>query len=267
MKNLQPNLPNELSALLEEVANDFPLILKGNLVGIYLWGSLTYEAFDEKCSDVDCIIVIRRDLNDKEFKEIESWFEKSLEENSWTDELDVRFVIEGEFLDKTSKCCQYQFRKFWRSGSDGNPLIWLNIGESGITLWGKGAKEAAPEISDKVLNEALLLELSYLKDDLKNNAGDKSDLPFKHLNYAVLTACRIYYTVQNRNIVSKEEAFHWALENIPEKWHPIINMSRNNRLKVKGNKTEKLEKDAMDFVEFIDVRAKKVLSSSVSENQ
>jgi len=35
------------------MATDFPAILSGNLVGIYLWGSLTYEAFDETCSDVN----------------------------------------------------------------------------------------------------------------------------------------------------------------------------------------------------------------------
>lgn len=261
MKNLQINLPNELSSMLEEMAKDFRSILKGNLVGIYLWGSLTYEAFDEKCSDVDCIVVISGDLDDKEFKEIESWFEKSLEENSWTDELDMRFVIDREFLDKTSKCCQYQFRKFWRSGSDGNPIIWLNIGKSGITLWGKDAKEIAPEISDEVLNEALLLELSYLKDDLKNNTGDKSDLAFKHINYAVLTACRIYYTAQYRALISKEESFRWAIRNISERWHSLIRKSRENRLKVKGDKTPKMEKDALEFVCFIESGVKKFIAT------
>jgi len=36
----------------------------GNREGIHLWGSLTYEAFDETCRDVDCIAVARRDLQE-----------------------------------------------------------------------------------------------------------------------------------------------------------------------------------------------------------
>ncbi|MGH9949252.1 MAG: aminoglycoside adenylyltransferase domain-containing protein, partial [Pyrinomonadaceae bacterium] len=222
MKNSPPNIPPNLFTLLKEMVNDFPSILGDNLVGIYLWGSLTYEAFDESCSDVDSIIVTRRDINEKEFTTLEEWFEKSLGQNPWTHELDMRFVIKGEFLDKTSKCCGFQFDEFRRYGSDGNPIIWLNIGKSGITLWGEDAKEIAPKISDKVLNEALLLELWYLKDDLKNNAGDKSDLAFKHINYAILTACRIYYTAQHRILVSKEQGFKWALKTVPEKWHLLI---------------------------------------------
>ncbi len=59
MSELPENIPVEIPMLLEEMANDFPSILENNLVGIYLWGSLTYEAFDERCSDVDCIVVRR----------------------------------------------------------------------------------------------------------------------------------------------------------------------------------------------------------------
>lgn len=65
--NLPKNIPPDLSELLQVMATDFPAILSGNLVGIYLWGSLTYEAFDETCSDVDCIGVTRRGLDDREF--------------------------------------------------------------------------------------------------------------------------------------------------------------------------------------------------------
>jgi len=38
---------------------------------------LTYEAFDETYSDVDCIGVTRRDLDDREFSELDEWFNTS----------------------------------------------------------------------------------------------------------------------------------------------------------------------------------------------
>ena len=72
--NLPKNIPSDLSDLLQMMAADFPAILRENLVGIYLWGSLTHEAFDETCSDVDCIAVTRRDIDDREFSELDVWF-------------------------------------------------------------------------------------------------------------------------------------------------------------------------------------------------
>jgi len=206
MSALPENIPEEIPTLLEEMANNFSSILENNLVGIYLWGSLTYEAFDERCSDVDCIIVTRRDVNDEEFSALELWFEKSLERNPWAGKLDMRFVIDDEFLDKNSKCCGFHFGKLVRHGSDGNPVIWVNIEQAGITLRGRPAAEIAPTVTKECLNEALLLELEYLKENLAEYAGDKSNLAFFHNSYAVLTACRIFYTAHNKTLVSKEMA-------------------------------------------------------------
>ena len=78
MNNFSESIPENLSVLLDEMANDFPSILENNLVGIYLWGSLTYEAFDERSSDVDCIAVTRRNIHDREFSTLKCWFENSL---------------------------------------------------------------------------------------------------------------------------------------------------------------------------------------------
>ena len=259
MNTLPKNIPENLTALFEKMANDFPSILENNLVGLYLWGSLTYEAFDERCSDADCIVVTHKDINESEFAAIEDWFEKLSENNSWTEKLDMRFVIDKEFLDKTSTCCGYHFGKLVRSGSDGNPIIWVNIGQSGITLWGKPAKEIAPEVTPKILNEALLLEIEYLKENLAEFVGDQSDLAFFHNSYAVLTACRIFYTAHNGTLVSKDKASIWTLENVPEKWHSVIKKATENRLAGKRLKTAKLENDAMDFVCFIENRVGNLL--------
>jgi hypothetical protein len=63
--------------------------------------------------------------------------------------MDMRFVIDREFLDKTSRCCGFYhyIGKLTRHGSDGNPIVWMNIARSGITLWGNDAKLIAPYVS------------------------------------------------------------------------------------------------------------------------
>jgi len=178
------NIPKDLSDLLQAMATDFPAILRANLVGIYLWGSLTNDAFDETCSDVDCVAVTRRDPDDYEFSELNGWFENQKKQNPWVGRIDMRFVIDHEFLDKSSQCCGFYpyTGKLVRHGSDGNPIIWINVAQSGITLWGKDAKLIAPHVSAQCLNDALMLELKYLEQDLRSNArtdptGRSSTMP------------------------------------------------------------------------------------------
>jgi len=247
------NIPQDLSDFLQTMATDFPAMLRQNLVGIYLWGSLTYDAFDEALSDVDCVAVTRRDLDDREFSQLDEWFKNKEEQNRWVGRIDMRFLIDYEFLDKTSRCCGFYHYtgKLVRHGSDGNPIIWMNIARCGITLWGTSAGIIAPYVSDQCLNEALLLELNYLKQDLTSNAGDRSKKAFVHNAYAVLTACRILYSSYHRELASKNQAWGWAMEAVPPKWRTIIQAAKDNRLKNRGSTTRELEQDTMRFVEFV----------------
>lgn len=247
------HVPQDLKELLEDIASDFPTLLRDNLVGIYVWGSLSHGAFDAACSDVDCVAVTRRELDSRQFSDLDAWFTKKAEQNRWTHRIDMRFVIEGEFLDKTSRCCGFYpyLGKLTRHASDGNPIIWINIAECGITLWGQDAKQIAPVVSRQCLNDALLLELNYLKDDLTSNAGDRSSKAFIHNAYAVLTACRILYTAQHGSLVSKERAYSWAMETVPPFWRNIIDAARQNRMKNGGSTTPGLEADALRFVEYV----------------
>ena len=246
-------IPDDLADLLRIVAAELPGILPGNLVGVYVWGSLTYDAFDETCSDVDLVAVTERDIDPREFSELEAWFAGKAKQNRWVRRIDMRFVIDKEFLDKTSLCCGFYhyLGKLTRHGSDGNPFIWLNVAKSGITLWGKDAKLIGPEVSDQCLSDALLLELNYLKEELASNAGDRSDKAFIHNAYAVLTACRIYYTARHQTLASKDEAKRWAMETVPPQWRRVIQSASDNRLKNGGTTTPQLEQDAMRFVELV----------------
>ncbi len=262
--SLAKNIPKDLADLFQAMATDFPEILRENLVGIYLWGSLTYDAFDEECSDIDCVVVTARDLDDREFSELDEWFKKKGEQSRWVKRIDMRFVIDHEFLDKASRCCGFHHYagKLARHGSDGNPIIWMNIAQSGVTLWGENAKLIAPHVSGQCLNEALLLELDYLKEDLSSNTGDRSDKAFIHNAYAVLTACRILYSAYHGKLVSKDQAYGWAMETVPPMWRSVIHAATENRLKNSDSTTPELEQGAMRFVSFVSDEVKRIFERS-----
>jgi len=95
------------------------------------------------------------------------------------------------------------------------------------------------------------LELNYLKEDLASKAGDRSDKAFVHNSYAVLTACRILYSAHHRALVSKDQAYDWAIETVSPIWRATLHGARENRLKNRGSTTAELEQDAKRFVDFV----------------
>ena len=152
-------VPAQVSALLEEIVGRLPLILGRNLVGVYLYGSLTQRAFDPARSDVDCIVVTRRDMTDAQFRRVEAWLVRAAESNPWAKRLQVSFLIRDEVLTMNSKGCLYQFGRLSRSGSDGNPIIWVNVLESGVVLYGPPPETFVPPITPETLFAALEREV------------------------------------------------------------------------------------------------------------
>src|SRR2546423_314737 len=116
------HIPAKVSSLLQDLATQLPIILKRNLVGIYLYGSATHGAFNPKRSDVDCILVTRRDLSDAQFRKVEAWLVQTAKSNHWTTRLQMLFLVKDELLSMNSSGCLYQFGVMTRSGSDGNPI-------------------------------------------------------------------------------------------------------------------------------------------------
>jgi hypothetical protein len=211
-----------VSDLLRELTARAPVILGRNLVGIYLYGSLTQRAFDQRRSDVDLIVVTRRDLSDAQFRRLAAWLARASESNPWTARLQMIFLIRDEVFTMDSKACLYQFGKLNRGGSDGNPIIWMNVLESGVVLYGPPPETFVPEITSEILFEALVREVGYLREEvIEKRVSEWRDVP-SYRAYAVLTLCRILYSHEHGTIVSKKRAARWALKHLPERWHEII---------------------------------------------
>jgi hypothetical protein len=216
------HIPAQVSALLHNVTANLPVILGKNLIGIYLYGSLTQRAFNPKRSDVDCIVVTRGDLNDAQFKRLSAWLACAAESNPWTTRLQMQFLIKDEILTMNSRACLYQFGLLKRSGSDGNPIIWMNVLKSGVTLFGPRPESFVPAITQEILFQALEREVGYLREEIIENPQSQwRDVP-SYRAYAVLTLCRILYSFNKGTIVSKQRAARWAIKYLPEEWNEII---------------------------------------------
>jgi hypothetical protein len=214
--------PTQVTALLRDLATRLPVLLRGNLVGIYLYGSLTQAAFDPERSDIDCIAVTKRALSDAQFKRLRAWLTLAAKSNSWTMRLQASFLIRDRVLTVNSPSCLYQFGRLKRSRSDGNPIIWMNILQSGEVLFGPRPESFVLPITREVLFRALEREVGYLRKEIIENPHSKwRDVAF-YRAYAVLTLCRILYSFSTGAVVSKPRAAKWAISHLPVEWSVII---------------------------------------------
>src|SRR5579862_6334174 len=215
-------IPAAVSNLLDQLARDLPIVIGENLVGLYLYGSLTRRAFNSERSDVDCIAVVRRDLNAAEFKRLREWMALAAKSNPWVLRLQMSVLTRDEILINNSRYCLYQFGKLKRGRSDGNPIIWINVLESGRTLFGPAPKTFVPTITRETFRAALVREVNYIRDELiEKRDSEWRDVPF-YRAYATMTLCRILYSHAKGGVVSKPQAVRWALRNLDRKWHPMI---------------------------------------------
>ena len=246
-------VPARVSALLEDLTEAFRILLGENLVGIYLYGSLTQGAFNPERSDVDCIVVMHRELTDTQFNQLDGWFSRVGLENPWVARLQISLLLRDDILTTTAKGnCLYQFGRLSRVGSDGNPIIWMNVLENGIVLLGAPADSFVPPITSEMLLAALAREVRYLREEIVEKPDSEwRDVPTYRV-YAVLTLCRILYSHMHGTVVSKPKAAEWALNALPDRWHAVI---ADARAADAGGSVESLDLDTIArFIEFTDAR-------------
>ena len=245
-------VPTEVSALLRDLTAHLPVILGRNLVGLYLYGSLTQSAFNPKRSDVDCILVTRRDLSDAQFRKLGAWLRGAAESNPWAARLQMLCLIEKEALTFNAKASNYQFGILKRGSSDGNPIIWMNVLKSGVVLYGPRPESFLPAITPEMLFQALEREVGYLREEISQTPESVWRDVASYRAYAVLTLFRILYSYKRGAIVSKRRAARWALKELPAQWGGLIlqALATDDATPVESLPLSRIEQ----FIEFADAR-------------
>lgn len=214
-------LPSPIASTLRDLTAALDRILGSSLVGVYLYGSLTQGVFDPARSDVDCLVVVRRDLAEAQFQKLAAWLADATLSDPWIHRLQMQVLLRRRLLRSDTRGALYQFATLKRSGSDGNPIIWRNVLATGVTLMGPAPATFLPPITDRMLFDALVREVGYLRTEIADPASQCRSQRF-YRAYAVLTLCRILYTHRKGDVVSKGRAARWALRALPSRWHSLI---------------------------------------------
>lgn len=196
-------------------------LLGDELVGVYLHGSLALGGFDPRRSDVDFLAVTERELRVEDVERLDVLHR------------DLGDLLDGSYLPREV------FRRFdparvmhphieSRGGRlfvdhhGGETVIYRYVlRKCGVVLFGP----PTPELIDPVDGEDLRWGVC---DILTNWWAPMLARPPERLlkapyrAYAVVTMCRMRFTLECGDVVSKPEAAQWALTQVAGEWRDLI---------------------------------------------
>jgi predicted nucleotidyltransferase len=247
-------LPASLQRLLGTIQKELPGMMPDILVGIYIYGSISYGAFDAKRSDVDVVVVLKRKMVKEEMKKLARWLQSGrMASDEWIGRLEMDFVVLEDIASnvrndtETTRFSGKRLKE--KANMHGAAMDWENLRSCGIALYGKSPDSFVPGISRVLLFEALAEKFRSLKQDIP--VWVKIDL--WNQVFIVVQLCRVVYALENDGRpVSKEQATRWCKGSLPLRFREMISFALENMDAGTEPTAEILSRDLPAFLEYID---------------
>ncbi len=250
----------DLDALLAELLSHWQRILGRGLVGAYVQGSFALGAGDQQ-SDCDWLVATRGPLTGSQIAQLRELHDEiPIRAGHWCHDL------EGSYAPVEELASVDHLGRRWLFNDHGHrTLEWddhCNRGftrsilrEHGVVLAGPTPRSFMPVVPVDLLRREAAASLLSLLDDLASWI-DIDTIAWGQ-RYAVVTACRLLYTLDTAEVASKPRALEWALPGLAARWRPLLTQVRDERHGWQPDQPPRPgEADtARAFVEYVRMRA------------
>lgn len=224
-----------------------------NLVGMYLTGSLTYDAFDYESSDIDVTSVLRCSVQGHELPilraihdEMESRFP------DWSKRFECTYIP----VHLLPSVLPPEEPRPWYWGGDGHLYQEAHCGNEWIInayflfkcswpLFGPGYHELSPPIDEIEVQKACIRDLFTEWIPKKSERSWFKDS--HHRAYFVLNLCRIITTVCTGEARSKPVSARWVIDNLGGRWRHIVTEAANWKYGIEFDR----QTEALAFLDHI----------------
>lgn len=198
------------------------------VVGLYLFGSLTYGDFIERRSDIDLLVIVEHPVNRIELASIRELHTALINSHKkWAPRLECSYTPR-HFLKMTLPPKEPRpwydgnTDHLWEQAPYGNEWIINNylLYKHGITLFGPNFKTFMDAIAIAEVQKACLRDLF---EEWEPKLQDPQYLENSHYqSYLVLNLCRILYTVLVGAAGSKSVSADWVKRRFGSPYHRLI---------------------------------------------
>jgi hypothetical protein len=224
------NCPARVIQQIEEVVDCVRSNLKGNLVAIYLHGSIAMGCFNPRAGDIDLLAVSKGTIARSARRAIVNCL---LRASSRPVPVEATFVSRAQLRHwRYPTPFEIHFSESWRrkytSGlnrtlarlarvRDVDLAIQIPTArQRGKCLYGRAAARVLPNVPDQDQIASVLQDFYWARRRI-------SKIPA----YFVLNACRIYAFLVTRRIYSKAEGCTWAIRRFPKEYRAVVRCARD----------------------------------------
>lgn len=247
IKHITPH--QHVNDVLFTLTTEISEILGNKVIGVYVFGSLSYDDFNARRSDIDLITITNGLLIDEELGRIKKLhLEIETKFSEWKERIECSYTPLEMFKNKLPTNLHRPYfggSTFYPAATYGNEWLINNylVYKYGITLIGPDIKEVIEPIALKDVKKASIQDL-YKEWEPKIN--DEVWLENSHYqSYLVLNLCRILHTVLNNEAGSKSVSAEWVKTKFPQ-WKNLIETAESWEY----GKDMNLQKETIEFIKF-----------------
>lgn len=215
------SIHHTVTPILPQLTAGLRSILRDNLVGIYLYGSLITGDFAPGISDIDLVVVMTEELDQARFKALHSLHQSVVERQpEWHDRLELAYISAAALRTFRSQSSTIGIISpgepfhLLEAGSDWL-ISWYTLRKDGLALVGPPIKALIDDIPADDYLRAVAEHIRHYRESVKKPHNKQA------LSYIVLTVARGLYTLAHRQAPSKVKAAAWAKQRYPQ-WAKLI---------------------------------------------
>jgi predicted nucleotidyltransferase len=227
MRNPSPTPYSDVNEIFDLLLTDVKGIMQDQLIGMYLFGSLAIGDFDLH-SDIDILFVTEQAISEEVFQDLFEIHQRiSTIDSPWAVQLEVSYIPKDALrrFDPANNNHPHIDRgpgeklSLMQHDADWNVQRYI-LRERGITVTGPDPKTLIDPVSPADLRWA---GSEVLQKWFRHFLEDPAPLKSRgYQSYTVLTMCRILYTYEHGEIVSKPAAAAWVKQNLSKEWIGLI---------------------------------------------
>ncbi len=255
----------ELREVLGVFANEIKAELSGNLVGVYLVGSLASGDFDLD-SDVDFLVVIKAELTETNRKNLQAVQARVHELDCYpAKHLEGSYITLKDLNDWSGvgKKELYYFDNGSTSPEqsvhDNNWHVRWILRECGIALIGDEPETLLRAIPLDELFDEMKTSMIQIMNEFEASIDQPCDFWNSQFGqpFVVLTCCRILHALHTGTIQSKKVGAEWAKGAVESKWEKLIDQAWHDRegvrfcVKIGLRSDQELLQVTLEFVRYV----------------
>jgi streptomycin 3"-adenylyltransferase len=197
-------------------------VLQERLRAVYLHGSLALGCFNPRRSDIDVLVVVDETLTQEDKLRL---VELLLHVSNTPHEIELDLVTAGQLAHwRHPSPSEFHYSEWSRDRFEADPARRLAelsrpnadlaahvtvARAAGVAVVGPTPRDLIPEVPFDHLRDSLLRDLGWARD-------------VESETYGILSPCRIWATLDTRDLHSKLTGARWALERLPAELKPPV---------------------------------------------